>query len=89
MLYVKPNIETINMGTFKVQDPGGNVKWVKAIDTANGTIEFTDRESQAYYRSGDYFSKAEGEYIKFNFQKDHPELKNLVVILDGGREYRP
>lgn len=77
------------MGKFKINDPSGKIKWVKAIDTANGTIEFTEKENEAYERSGDYFSKAEGEYIKFNFKNDHPELNHLVVVLDYEREYIP
>ena len=77
------------MGKFKVDLPDGSVKWVKSIDTSNGTIEFTDKESEAYYRSGDYYSKAEGEYIKFNFSKEHPELKKLKVVLSPGHYYEP
>lgn len=77
------------MGKFRIDNPDGTIKWVKAIDTANSVIEFTDKESEAYKRSGDYFSKAEGEYIKFNFRKDHPELEHLKVILDYDRVYVP
>lgn len=77
------------MGRFKITDQDGKVKWVKAIDTVNGTIEFTEKASEAYERNGDYYSKAEGEYIKFNFQQQHPELKNLVVVLTSGYTYEP
>lgn len=68
------------MGKFKIENPDGSVQWVKAIDTAKGTIEFTDSEALAYERSGDYFAKAEGDYIKFNFRKEHPQLEHLKVL---------
>lgn len=77
------------MGKFVIKEPNGNVQWVKAIDTANGTIEFTNKESEAYRRDGDYYSKAEGEFIKFNFIKEHPQLQYLKVDLGYGEMYTP
>lgn len=77
------------MGYFRVKDSQGNPKWVKEIDTVNGTLKFTDKKEQAYHRDGDYFSKAEGEYIKFNFKEKYPEISTLVVELGYAKEYVP
>lgn len=76
------------MGKFRIAYPDGRIKWVKAIDTVNGTIEFTENSDEAYIRSGDYYSKAEGEFIKFNF-KDHDEVKYLEVVCDYEGVYVP
>lgn len=77
------------MGKFRVQDPDGKFLWVKTIDTVHGTIDFTDKEYEAYNRSGDYFAKAEGDFIKFNFKNTCPLIKSLIVQLDYEGVYVP
>ena len=68
------------MGKFRFNQ-NGETLWIKSIDKANKTLEFTNNENEAYERSGDYYSKAERDWIVFHFKKDYPQVKNLEVVL--------
>jgi len=67
------------MGRFKIAEPNGKVKWVKKIDKVNQELEFTERESEAYYRDGSFFTKSELDFIKFHFKKKYPEVAYAVA----------
>lgn len=62
------------MGKFKIDEPGKHTKWVKRIDKVNETLEFTENESEAYYRDGGFYTKSELDFIKFHFKKKYPEV---------------
>lgn len=66
------------MGYFlKTED----AEFVKAIDNAEGTIEFTTKLSEAKnYTQGSWFAETELDYIRFHFKED-PRIKGLRVFV--------
>ena len=61
------------MGKIKV----GDNEWIKSIDRTNGVIEFTTNENEAYDREdGDWYTRAEVDYIKFHFAEKYPKVAN-------------
>ena len=58
-----------------------DAEFVKAIDNAEGTIEFTDNIREAKnYSQGSWFAETELDYIKFHF-KEEPKTKGLRVFV--------
>lgn len=78
------------MGKFQVTDSNGKILWIKSVDNVNGKLEFTEKESEAYNRDGDYYTRAEAEFIKFHFKEEYPEVNNIKAVhLCFGETYQP
>lgn len=67
------------MGRFKIEEPGKRAKFIKNIDKVNETLEFTEKESEAYYRDGDFYTRSELDFIKFHFKDKYPEVEYARV----------
>lgn len=66
------------MGYFLKTEDG---QFLKAIDNAEGTIEFTDSIKEAKnYSQGSWFAETELDYIKFHF-KEEPKAQSLRVFV--------
>ena len=70
------------MAYFKINEPNQPVKYIKSVDGSNGTLEFTDKTQEAFYRDSGFFADSEFEFIKFHFKDAYPELEYLT--LDNG-----
>ena len=70
------------MAYFRIKQPDQPTKYIKSMDGANGTLEFTDNVREAMYRDMGFFADSDFEFIKFHFTKDYPELENMDIY-DG------
>lgn len=70
------------MAYFRIKQPDQPTKYIKSMDGANGTLEFTDNMREAMYRDMGFFADSDFEFIKFHFTKDYPELENMDIY-DG------
>ena len=70
------------MAYFRIKQPNQPTKYIKSMDGANGTLEFTDNVREAMYRDMGFFADSDFEFIKFHFTKDYPELENMDIY-DG------
>ena len=76
------------MGKYKIQKEGKTL-WIQNLDNVNGTLTFTDKKEDAYDKTeGDYYMKAEADFIKFHYKNDYPEVETLVAELWGGWTYK-
>ena len=64
---------------YFISGKGDNARqvFVKNVDMENGEIKFTERSSEATDYGGEYFTKAQINYLKFHFMEKYPELKGL------------
>lgn len=53
------------------------LKYIKEIDYAQGTIEFTDKESEAYVGRNGFYADATRDMIRRGFSEEYPEVVNL------------
>lgn len=67
------------MGKFVIREPNKSPKWIKKIDKVNETLEFTNNEDEAYYRDGDFYTRAELDFIKFHFKRKYPEIEYIMA----------
>jgi hypothetical protein len=70
------------MAYFRIKQPDQPTKYIKSMDGANGTLEFTENIKEAMYRDMGFFADSDFEFIKFHFTKDYPELENMDIY-DG------
>lgn len=70
------------MAYFRIKQQDQPTKYIKSMDGANGTLEFTDNVREAMYRDMGFFADSDFEFIKFHFTKDYPELENMDIY-DG------
>lgn len=70
------------MAYFRIKQLDQPTKYIKSMDGANGTLEFTDNVREAMYRDMGFFADSDFEFIKFHFTKDYPELENMDIY-DG------
>jgi hypothetical protein len=70
------------MAYFRIKQPNQPTKYIKAVDGANGTLEFTENLKEAMYRDMGFFADSDFEFIKFHFTKEYPELENMDIY-DG------
>lgn len=70
------------MAYFRIKQPNQPTKYIKSMDGANGTLEFTNNMREAMYRDIGFFADSDFEFIKFHFTKDYPELENMDIY-DG------
>ena len=70
------------MAYFRIKQPDQPTKYIKSMDGANGTLEFTDNVREAMYRDMGFFADSDFDFIKFHFTKDYPELENMDIY-DG------
>lgn len=70
------------MAYFRIKQPDQPTKYIKSMDGANGTLEFTDNVREAMYRDMGFFADSDFEFIKFHFTKEYPELENMDIY-DG------
>jgi len=70
------------MAYFRIKQPDQPTKYIKSMDGANGTLEFTENIKEAMYRDMGFFADSDFEFIKFHFTKNYPELENMDIY-DG------
>jgi hypothetical protein len=67
------------MAYFKINEPNKAVKYIKSIDRANGTLEFSESKNGCFQQDSGFFADSELAYLKFHFTEAYPELKYLTV----------
>lgn len=82
------------MAYFKIEEPDKPVKWIKKVNGADGTLEFTDNINDAYYQDSGFFADSEKGFIEFHFMEKYPEIQymtldNNSIWDDGPREEVP
>jgi hypothetical protein len=71
------------MAFFRIDEPNKPTKWIKDVDRANGTLEFTeDRDDSDFERDSGFFADSELDYLKFHFTDEYPEMKYCTVDND-------
>lgn len=63
---------------YKIEEPNGNVKYIKSINGAEGTLEFQDTNKGAYCRDEGFFADTDYNFIKFHFTEKYPELQYMI-----------
>ena len=75
------------MAYFKIEQPNQPPKWIKSIDRANCTLEFTtERTNDCFQQDSGFFADSELAYLKFHFTETYPELEYLSVDCSYGRQ---
>lgn len=67
------------MAVYRIEEPNKAVKYVKEIDEHNCKLTFTTSKSQAYSRGDGIVGNSVGQYLKFHFMEDYPELEYMTV----------
>ena len=67
------------MAYFKIEQPGHAVKYIKEIDRANGTLEFSENREGCFQQDSGFFADSEFAYLKFHFTEAYPELEYMKV----------
>lgn len=67
------------MAYFKIDMPNGDVKYIKSIDRANGTIEFSKTSENCLSKDSGFWANSERDYLMFHFKKDYPELEYMTI----------
>lgn len=67
------------MAYFKIEEPDKPVKWIKSIDGANCTLEFTDKIEEAHYEDDGFFADSEKGFLEFHFMDKYPELQYMTL----------
>jgi hypothetical protein len=73
------------MAYFKIEQPGHAVKYIKEIDRANGTLEFSENREGCFQQDSGFFADSEFAYLKFHFTEAYPELEYMTI----DTSYRP
>ena len=66
------------MAYFKIEEPDKPVKWIKKVNGADGTLEFTDNINDAYYQDSGFFADSEKGFIEFHFMEKYPEIQYMT-----------
>lgn len=67
------------MAYFKIAEPNKNPKWIKNIDRANGTLEFSENRDGCFQQDSGFFADSELAYLKFHFTEAYPELQYMTI----------
>ena len=67
------------MAYFKINEPNKEPKWIKSVDTANGTLEFQNSRNNAWYKDSGFFADSEAQFLKFHFKEQYPELEFMTI----------
>jgi len=67
------------MAYFKIEQPNQPTKWIKSIDRANGTLEFSTERDGCFQQESGFFADSELAYLKFHFTEAYPELKYMTI----------
>ena len=70
------------MAYFKIEEPGHAVKYIKEIDRANGTLEFSESKAGCFQQDSGFFADSELAYLKFHFTEAYPELQYMTIDND-------
>ena len=70
------------MAYFKIEEPGHAVKYIKDIDRANGTLEFSESKAGCFQQDSGFFADSELAYLKFHFTEAYPELQYMTIDND-------
>lgn len=70
------------MAYFKITEPNKNPKWIKTIDRANGTLEFSEDRNGCFQQDSGFFADSEFAYLKFHFTEAYPELEHMTIDTD-------
>ena len=62
---------------FEIKEPNKDVKYIKNINGAEGTIEFQASAEGAYCKDEGFWADSEYEFIMFHFKKKYPELEYM------------
>lgn len=73
------------MAYFKIDEPGHPTKYIKSIDRANGTLEFSEDREGCFQQDSGFFADSEFAYLKFHFTEAYPELQYMSI--DTGYHY--
>ncbi len=76
------------MAYFKINEPNKPVKYIKSIDRANGTLEFSESKNGCFQQDSGFFADSELAYLKFHFTEAYPELEYLTVDTSYNNEHR-
>lgn len=67
------------MAYFKITQPNQPPKWIKSIDRANGTLEFSTDRDGCFQQDSGFFADSEAAYLKFHFTEAYPELEYMTI----------
>lgn len=67
------------MAYFKIKEPNKKPKWIKSIDRANGTLEFSENTDGCFQQSSGFYANSEFAYLKFHFTEAYPELAYMEI----------
>ena len=67
------------MAYFKIDEPGHPTKYIKNIDRANGTLEFSEDRNGCFQQDSGFFADSEFAYLKFHFTEAYPELQYMSI----------
>ena len=70
------------MAYFKIQEPNKPVKYIKNIDRANGTLEFSENRDGCFQQESGFYADSEFAYLKFHFTEAYPELQYMTIDND-------
>lgn len=67
------------MAYFKISQPNKPTKWIKSIDRANGTLEFSEDRNGCFQQDSGFFADSEAAYLKFHFKEAYPEIEYMTI----------
>lgn len=67
------------MAYFKIAEPGKAIKYIKEIDRANGTLEFSENRDGCFQQESGFFADSEFAYLMFHFKEAYPELQYMTI----------
>jgi hypothetical protein len=67
------------MAYFKIAEPGKAIKYIKEIDRANGTLEFSENRDGCFQQDSGFFADSEFAYLMFHFKEAYPELQYMTI----------
>lgn len=67
------------MAFFRIEEPNQPPKYIKSVDGANETLEFTNSTDDAYYKDSGFFADSEYEFLMFHFKNSYPELQYMKI----------
>jgi hypothetical protein len=70
------------MAYFKISEPNQPTKWIKSIDRANGTLEFSENREGCFQQDSGFFADSEFSYLQFHFKEAYPELQYMTIDTD-------
>lgn len=75
------------MGRYFIPLENGKRKYIKTLDYANQTLEFTTDPKKAHRRDdGEFYLKTECDFLKAQFGDLYPEIKDVRYTYYNDRE---